>query len=131
MNINRSDTSTSISTQLDSLIPASKIATLSQGTFVGAVSDNFGEEISQKIFHAQIVVDSAQVKRETAAYEPIPEICSFKDAEGKDRMQEQIQANYDRIKAEVMQIIDDELGRIEDDPALAHLLKNEEPKGGH
>lgn len=125
MNINRSDTSTSISTQLDTLIPASKIATLSQGTFVGAVSDNFGEEISQKIFHAQIVVDSAQVKRETAAYEPIPEICSFKDAEGKDRMQEQIKANYDRIKAEVMQIIDDELGRIEDDPALAHLLKGE------
>lgn len=128
MNINRSDTSTSISTQLDTLIPASKIATLSQGTFVGAVSDNFGEEISQKIFHAQIVVDSAQVKRETAAYEPIPEICSFKDAEGKDRMQEQIQANYDRIKAEVMQIIDDELGRIEDDPALAHLLKGGESK---
>lgn len=125
MNINRSDTSTSISTQLDTLIPASKIATLSQGTFVGAVSDNFGEEIDQKIFHAQIVVDSAQVKRETDAYEPIPEICSFIDAEGKDRMQEQIQANYDRIKAEVLQIIDDELARIGDDPELAHLLKNE------
>lgn len=34
--INRNDKSTSVSTQLDSLIPASKIATLTQGMFVGA-----------------------------------------------------------------------------------------------
>ncbi len=125
MNVNHNDTSTSISTQLDSLIPASKIATLSQGMFVGAVSDNFGEEIEQKIFHAQIIVDSIQVKKETAAYEPIPEICSFIDVEGKDRMQEQIKANYDRIKAEVVQIIEDELTRIANDPELAYLLKSE------
>ena len=44
VSINRQDVSTSINTQLDSLIPASKIANLSQGTFVGAVSDNFGEK---------------------------------------------------------------------------------------
>ena len=49
ISINRQDTSTSINTQLDSLIPASKIANLSQGTFVGSVADNFGEEIDQKI----------------------------------------------------------------------------------
>ncbi len=122
VSINHNDTSTSISTQLDSLIPASKISTLSQGIFVGAVSDNFGEEIEQKIFHAQIVVDSERVKRETAAYQPIPEICTFLDVDGKDNMEQQIQANYDRIKAEVVQIIEDELTRIGDDPNLAHLL---------
>ena len=77
MSINRNDTSTSISTQLDSLIPASKISTLSQGMFVGAVADNFGETIEQKIFHAQIVVDNEAVQKETAAYQPIPEISSF------------------------------------------------------
>ena len=65
MTINRNDTSTSISTQLDSLIPASKIANLTQGMFVGAVSDNFDERIDQKIFHAQIVVDNAKVAAET------------------------------------------------------------------
>ena len=43
MTINRNDKSTSISTQLDSLIPASKISNLTQGMFVGAVSDNFDE----------------------------------------------------------------------------------------
>jgi hypothetical protein len=59
MTINRQDKSTSISTQLDSLIPASKISNLTQGMFVGSVSDNFDERIEQKIFHAEIVVDNA------------------------------------------------------------------------
>ena len=45
MTINRNDKSTSISTQMDSLIPASKISNLTQGIFVGAVSDNFDERI--------------------------------------------------------------------------------------
>ncbi len=72
MTINRNDTSTSISTQMDSLIPQSKISTLTQGMFVGAVADNFDERINQKIFHAEIVVDSAKVKAETAKYQKIP-----------------------------------------------------------
>ena len=65
MTINRNDKSTSISTQMDSLIPASKISNLTQGMFVGAVSDNFDERIDQKIFHAEIVVDVAKVSAET------------------------------------------------------------------
>lgn len=68
MTINRNDKSTSISTQMDSLIPASKISNLTQGMFVGAVSDNFDERIEQKIFHAEIVVDSAKVSAEMKAY---------------------------------------------------------------
>ena len=50
-----------------SQLPASKIANLTQGMFVGAVSDNFDERIEQKIFHAQIVVDNAKVAAETKA----------------------------------------------------------------
>lgn len=73
VSINRSDTSTSINTQLDSLIPASKISTLSQGVFVGAVSDNFGEEIEQKIFHARIVVDNDAVKKKWRSTSPYPQ----------------------------------------------------------
>ena len=122
LSINRQETSTSISTQLDALIPASKIANLSQGTFVGAVSDNFGEEIEQKIFHAQIVVDSAAVAAETNAYRPIPVINEFRDADGSDIMQQQIQRNYDKIKADVIDIVEEELQRIEADPKLRHLL---------
>ena len=84
MTINRNDKSTSISTQLDSLIPASKISTLAQGMFVGSVSDNFDERIEQKIFHAEIVVDNEKVAAETKAYQKIPEILSFVDESGED-----------------------------------------------
>ena len=123
MTINRQDKSTSISTQLDSLIPASKIANLSQGMFVGAVSDNFDERIEQKIFHCEIVVDNEKVKRETALYEEIPEIIDFSDADGNDHMKEQIQLNYDRIKQDVRDIVSSEMERIENDPELAHLIQ--------
>ena len=105
MTINRQDKSTSISTQLDNLIPGSKIANLSHGMFVGAVTDNFEERIEQKIFYAEIVVDNEKVKRETAQYEKIPDIIDFRDADGNDLMKEQIQLNYDRIKHEVKEII--------------------------
>ena len=126
MTINRNDTSTSISTQLDSLIPASKIANLTQGMFVGAVSDNFDERIDQKIFHAQIVVDNAKVAAETKAYQKIPEVLSFEDENGEDQMQQQIQANYKQVKTDIIQLITDELSRIENDPELAHLIRKEE-----
>ena len=126
MSINRNDTSTSISTQLDSLIPASKISTLSQGMFVGAVADNFGETIEQKIFHAQIVVDNEAVQKETAAYQPIPEISSYLDENGNDTMEEQIRANYRQIKQDIVELVENELIRIENDPELKHLLGGNE-----
>jgi hypothetical protein len=126
MTINRNDKSTSISTQMDSLIPPSKISNLTQGMFVGAVSDNFDERIEQKIFHAEIVVDNEQVKRETANYKKLPQIIDFRDKDGNDRMQEEIQANYNRVKQEVQQIVTDEMERIKNDPELQHLIKTEE-----
>ena len=126
MTINRNDKSTSISTQLDSLIPASKISTLTQGMFVGAVADNFDERIEQKIFHAEIVVDNAKVAAETKGYKQIPVITNFVDGNGVNRMKEMIQDNYSRIKAETRQIVVDELERIKSDPALAHLLPRQE-----
>ena len=112
MTINRQDTSTSINTQMDSLIPPSKISTLTQGMFVGAVSDNFDERIDQKIFHAEIVVDSAKVAKETKAYKSIPIITDFTDEKGNDIMDEMVKENYINIKNDVKQIVSDELTRI-------------------
>ncbi|GHT71210.1 hypothetical protein AGMMS50239_40250 [Bacteroidia bacterium] len=126
MTINRNDKSTSISTQLDSLIPASKISNLTQGMFVGAVADNFEERIEQKIFHAEIVVDNAKVAAETKRYKQIPVITNFVDENGIDRMKEQIQENYNRIKAETKQIVAEELERIKQDPELCKLLPKQE-----
>ena len=110
LTISRQDTSTSINTQLDSLIPASKIANLSQGMFVGSVADNIDEKIEQKIFHCQIMIDNEKVAREVKAYKPIPVITPFLDENGNDVMQQQIQRNYDRIKYDVRQIIENEKG---------------------
>ena len=126
VSINRQDTSTSINTQLDFLIPASKISNLSQGTFVGSVADNFGEEIDQKIFHSRIIVDSAKVNAETKAYKKIPIVNEFKDENGNDIMQEQIDRNYSRIKDEVEQIVQDEMERIKADPELRKRLLPDE-----
>ena len=115
MTINRNDKSTSISTQLDSLIPASKISTLTQGMFVGAISDNFDERIEQKIFHAEIVVDNEKVAAETKAYQKIPQILSFDNISGEDTMKQEIDANYRQIKLDIIQIIETEMERIESD----------------
>ncbi len=125
LTINRNDKSTSISTQLDSLIPASKISTLTQGIFVGAVSDNFDERIEQKIFHSEIVVDNEKVASETKDYQKLPQILSFVDAQGEDRMKQEIEANYKQIKRDIVLIIESELERIKNDPDLQHLVLKE------
>ena len=123
MTINRNDKSTSISTQMDSLIPASKISNLTQGMFVGAVSDNFDERIDQKIFHAEIVVDSAKVSAEMKAYQPIPIIAEFQNEDGSDNLKETIEANYKRTKQEVLTLVDSEIERIKNVPNLCQLIK--------
>ncbi|MDQ0595016.1 hypothetical protein QFZ37_003385 [Chryseobacterium ginsenosidimutans] len=122
ISINRNDTSTSISTQLDSLIPASKISTLTQGFFVGAVSDNFDERIEQKIFHSEIVVDATKLSADEKDYQKIPQIRSFVDEQGNDRMREEIEDNYKNIKADIRSIIEKEMDRISNDPDLKHLI---------
>ena len=123
ISINRQDVSTSINTQMDSLIPPSKISGLTQGMFVGSVSDNFTERIEQKIFHAEIVVDTDKVKREESHYQPIPIINDFKDTNGNDCMKQAIQDNYNQIKEDVKQIVKDELDRIAADENLKHLIQ--------
>jgi hypothetical protein len=91
--------------------------------FVGAVSDNFDERIEQKIFHAEIVVDNAAVARETKAYKKIPDILDFRDKDGNDTMQQEIELNYNQIKLDVKKIVAEELKRIAEDTALQHLVK--------
>ncbi len=120
--VSNDSVTTSTNTQLETLIPASKISNLSQGMFVGSVADNFDEPIPQKIFHAEIVIDTEKVKAETAAYIPIPDISSFIGEDGIDHMDEIVRENYYRVKADVMEIVRREIARIEADPELSKLL---------
>lgn len=113
-NISRNDTSTTVSTQMESLIPASKISTLTQGTFVGVVADDIGQPIEQKFFHCKIIVDADKVKREEAEY--IKEMPNILDFEGLPLSDEEaeiaIKSNYNKIKEDVRNIVALELYRI-------------------
>jgi hypothetical protein len=113
VSINRNDTSTSRSTQLDAAVPASRIATLSSGEFVGVVSDNPDERINLKAFHSEIITDIEEIKRQDEAYVDIPP---------GNKTQEEIQKNYLQIKQDVIEIIESEMIRIQNDPDLAHLI---------
>ena len=80
--------------------------------FVGAVADNIDQPIEQKIFHARIDLDTRRITAETAAYVPIPELASFVDENGTDR-----------IKTDVEEIIRREIKRISNDDKLKYLLE--------
>lgn len=92
---------------------------------MGAVSDNFDERIEQKIFHSEIVVDTVKISSQEKGYQQIPQIRSFVDKEGHDRMQEEIEANYKNIKADIRIIIEMEIDRISNDPDLKHLINRD------
>ena len=111
---------------MDSLIPASKISNLTQGMFVGAVSDNFDERIEQKIFHAEIVVDSAKVSTEMKANQSIPVIANFINEDGSDNLKETIEVNYHKVKQEILSLVASEIERIKNDPNKCNLIKVKE-----
>lgn len=114
VSINRNDTSVSKSTQLDSAIPASTIATLSSGEFVGIVADNPEERMELKTFHGEIINDHAAIARKEKAYKDIPPV--------RDISTEEIADNFIQVKNDVLDIIHSEIARIKADPNKAGLL---------
>src|ERR1044072_5713843 len=74
ISINSNDTSISKSKQLEQAIPASTIAGLSSGEFVGMVADNPDQVIDLKSFHCEILNDHTALKSESESYQSIPEI---------------------------------------------------------
>ncbi|KIA90931.1 conjugal transfer protein TraG [Pedobacter kyungheensis] len=105
VSINSSDTSVSKSTQLDYAVPASKIATLSSGEFVGIVADNPDQRIKLKMFHGELQNDHEGIAREEAGYVPIPQV--------RKVSQEDLQENYMRIKRDIWELVKSELVAIE------------------
>lgn len=97
ISINASDTSHSRSTQLDSAIPPSRIASLSSGEFVGMVADDPDQKIQLKIFHNEILNDHEEIKKEEESYEEIPMV--------REITQQEIQDNYFRIKEDIQSIM--------------------------
>ncbi len=112
--INRSDTSISKSKQLESAIPASKIAGLSSGEFVGMIADNPDSKIELKTFHCEILNEHELLKKEQDTYKPIPVIRQIDNA--------MIQKNYVQVKQDVQDIVNAEIERAMNDPALLGLI---------
>jgi hypothetical protein len=106
MSINSSDTSISKSTQMESAIPASKIATLSSGEFVGIVADSPDVKIRQKMFHAEIQNDHSAIKKEEEGYTPIPVV--------QQVTLEDVRENYGKVKREMEVLLKTELQKIKD-----------------
>ena len=67
----------------------------------------------------------ARLPTSLKAYQKIPEVLSFTDANGNDTTKEQVEANYCQIKLDVVEIIEREKERIANDPELRHLVEKE------
>lgn len=97
ISINTSETSISRSTQLDSAVPPSKIATLSSGEFVGTVADDPEQKIDLKVFHGVILNNHSNIRQEELGYKSIPAIRLITHSE--------ILANYFKIKSDIKEIL--------------------------
>lgn len=105
MSINSSDTSITRATQMDSAIPASKIATLSSGEFVGVVADNPEQKIKLKMFHGEIQNDHEAIALEEKGYKEIPMV--------KKVTAEMVEENYKQIKSEIFELLKNECAKQE------------------
>lgn len=116
VSINRTDTSISKSSHLDSAIPASRIAALSSGEFVGMVADDPDQKIQLKMFHAEIVNDVEKLKQEESSYKEIPEV--------QQVTQQQVTDNYFQIKLDVKKLIETEVARLKKERSQQNVKKN-------
>lgn len=118
LSINRNDTSISKSKQLEAAVPASKIAALSSGEFVGMVADTPDQKIALKAFHAEIINDYNAIAEEEKNYKPLPLI--------RQVTPDMVQRNYVEIKKDIEELINFELHRIMNNPELEHLMITKE-----
>lgn len=109
MSINSNGTSFSKSWQMDHAIPASKIAALSSGEFVGMVADNPDDKIKLKMFHAEIMQDTVAINKEMSTFQEIPVVYNVD--------QQEIQDNFFQIKLDVQQIVEKVVARLKQERA--------------
>lgn len=89
--------------------------------FVGAVADNFGENIQQKVFHGQLVVGEQQMN-ELENLKPIPVLPQWEGVTD-EQANAMLQQNYNRVKDDVAYIIRTELEWIRGSEEHKHLLR--------
>lgn len=104
VSINRMDTSISKSKQLEPAIPASKIASLSSGEFVGMISDNPQERIKLKMFHSTLLHENDV---------DIKELKSSENIVPKGQIDEQkVLDNFYQIRYDIHELIASEINLL-------------------
>lgn len=112
LSINRTDTSVSKSTQLDYAIPASRIAALSSGEFVGMVSDDPDNKIKLKKFHSEFMQNSKALNGEMDKFQEIPLV--------REVSPQQVSDNYYQVKQDIQNLIEQEVYKLK--------MRDEEPE---
>jgi uncharacterized membrane protein YgdD (TMEM256/DUF423 family) len=104
VSVNRTDTSISHSKQLDSAIPASKIASLSSGEFVGLVADDPNEKVKLKMFHSEFMNEHKSIKLEAYPYQTVPSVSSI--------LSQQVADNFYQIKVDIKNLVEAETKKL-------------------
>jgi hypothetical protein len=112
LNLNRGDTTKTINTQMEFIVPESKIANFSQGQFAVKVADNFDQQLKLKISNATVVIDNNDRKHYDRYKLPI--ITEFpKDENGNSLMGAILDENFNRIQMDIDMLVLEELAEIE------------------
>lgn len=112
------NTSSTISTQQQHVVPAEDISQLSQGEFVGVVSDNFKNPIDLKVFRG--LVSPSKEDLGDLSYPMInPDITS-----------DVLKENTQRIRDDINRIVENEMKRLEDDKEKEKDLAEEQAMEG-
>ncbi len=105
ISINRQDVSTSINTQLDSLIQHPKFPTSHRVRLSVPYRIISVRKSTKRFFHAEIIVDHAKVSAEEKAYKKIPVINSSRTVKEMTSCSNRYSAIIDQIKADAQAII--------------------------
>jgi hypothetical protein len=114
LSLNQNGTSITNSKQLEMAIPASKIASLSSGEFVGSVADNPDEKISLKVFCCEIINHHDVLAKESLAFQPLPVVTEVTAA--------LISEKYGQIKKDIVSLVLTEIERMMDTPELSEKI---------
>ena len=103
--VSKGSITTSYADEMQETIPASDLSSLGQGMFAGQIADNFGEEIEQKFFYSNIIIDTE--KRKVFERFDYPKIFDTKKA-GLNKKQI-LDDNFKRIQKDIINLVKNSL----------------------
>jgi hypothetical protein len=106
LSMDRSRTTVSVSEEMGSLIPASKIASLQAGELVGQVASESKKHRGKRVagtYHCKIALDPEKLQREEGYYPDLPRFYDFGSPHQRDQL---LRANYNRIRNDVKTMLE-------------------------